>query len=429
MKFEILKDEEFDKYAAKSEQASFHQNSSWGKLKSYNGWNYVCLGLKSKNKIMGATLLLSKKLFANKKIFYAPRGFLIDYNNYDLLKEFTYHIKKYAKDNDGIFIKIDPYVSYQERDIDGNIVLGGKNNKTSHDNLLKLGYKHNGFNIMQEDLQPRWIFITPTKNKTMDEIMSNMDPKTRQIIHHNEKLMIRTREIKEDEIDKFKSIMQHTSERRGFIDRPISYYQEMYDSFKDKGMIKILLAELHSDELIKSIKNDIDSLKNEIKTRKEKFEENPEKMNKKKYENKQKLDEQEIERLNKRLDEIVKLNKEDGDVIVLGGILFFVYGNEVLSLVGGSYDKYMKYQSAYTVHFAGLKYALENNYDRYNFYGITGDFSDNNPLNGLYIFKRGYGGKVVELLGEYNLIVSPTWNNIYNIAFKAYQKLKKIRTR
>ena len=152
-------------------------------------------------------------------------------------------------------------------------------------------------------------------------------------------------------------------------------------------------------------------------------------MNKKKYENKQKLDEQEIERLNKRLDEIIKLNKEDGDVIVLGGILFFVYGNEVLSLVGGSYDKYMKYQSAYTVHFAGLKYALENNYDRYNFYGITGDFSDNNPLNGLYIFKRGYGGKVVELLGEYNLIISPTWNNIYKIAFKAYQALKKIRTR
>ena len=49
-----------------------------------------------------------------------------------------------------IFIKIDPYISYQERDINGNVVEDGKNNKKAFNNLVKLGYKHFGFNIMQD---------------------------------------------------------------------------------------------------------------------------------------------------------------------------------------------------------------------------------------------------------------------------------------
>ena len=63
----------------------------------------------------------------------------------------------------------------------------------------------------------------------------------------------------------------------------------------------------------------------------------------------------------------------------------------------------MEFQSAYTVHFAGMKYAIENNFDRYNFYGITGDFDEaNNPLFGLYSFKRDFGRQVVELIGEFD---------------------------
>lgn len=141
-------------------------------------------------------------------MFYAPRGFLIDYNNYELLKYFTEEIKKYAKSNDTIFIKIDSYISYQERDLNGNIVPDGENNKQAFSNLIKLGYKHFGFNLMQETLQPRWIFVTPTKDTTVDEVLKKMDSKTRQILRKNERSKIKVREFSYDEIDKFKDIMQ-----------------------------------------------------------------------------------------------------------------------------------------------------------------------------------------------------------------------------
>lgn len=426
MEFRKLTEKEFDNFASKHENASFNQNSYWGKLKKSNNWEYTFLGLLDNKKIVAATLLLSKMTPVKKKMFYAPRGFLIDYKNYDLLKEFTKNIKKYAKENNGIFVKIDPYINYQERDIDGNIVEGN-DNKDAYKNLINLGYKHFGFNVMQETLQPRWIFVTDTKGKTVDEVMKNMDSKTRQIIRKNERMCIKTREISYDELDKFKDIMKHTGDRRKFIDRPLSYYQNMYKTLHAPGILKIMVAELHAKELVNTYKKELKDLKTELETRKNKHDNGINKMNEQKYLSKQKETENNIERITKKLEEAKKLQKDNGDVILLGGILFLIYGKEVVSLVGGSYEKFMEYQSAYTVHWAGCKYAIENGYDRYNFYGITGDFNPKNPLYGLYLFKRGYGGKVVELIGEFDLVISKFWYFVYNVSFKLYHGIKNIK--
>jgi len=319
---------------------------------------------------------------------------------------------------------------YQERDLHGNIVENGKNNKNCFDNLIKLGYKHFGFNIYQEALQPRWLFVTETKNTTVDEVMKNMDSKTRQILRKNERLGIVTREISYDELDKFKDIMQHTGDRRDFIDRPLKYYQDMYNHLHESGILKILVAELDTELSIKNMDKEILEINLDMQEREKKYLKDPSKMNKNKYEQKQKECENNINRINKNKEHILDLRNEYGDKILLGGILFLISDNEVLSLVGGSYDKLMEFQSAYTVHFAGMKYAIENNFDRYNFYGITGDFDEkNNPLFGLYSFKRDFGGQVVELIGEFDIVVDKFFFLVYKVAFKSYKILKNIKNK
>ena len=361
-------------------------------------------------------------------MFYAPRGFLVDYNNLELLTFFTKELKSWAKKNKAIFIKIDPYISYQERDLHGKIVEGGKNNRKAYENLIKLKYKHMGFSEAGKELQPRWIFITPTKNTTVEEIMNNMDPKTRQILRKNERNKIKVREIGYDELDKFKDVSEHTAKRRGFIDRPLSYYQKMFKEMDKDKFIKILLAELDTNTSIKEYEEEINKVKDEMKDREKQYNIDPTKVNKNKYEQKQEQSLNEIKRLEKNIDHLKELKEKHGDIIILGGILFFLSKNEVLSSVGGSYDEFMEFQSAYTLHWAGLKYAIENNYDRYNFYGISGVFDENNPLFGLYSFKRDFGGKVVELIGEFDLVVNKFSYFIYNIAYKFYyfMKSKKI---
>ena len=431
MKLVELTEEKFKKFADKHPQISFHQTKEWGHLKEENGWEMHLVGLvDDNNKIKAGALLLSKKIpIINKKMFYSPRGFLVDYSDYDLLKEFTLELKKYVESNKGIFIKIDPYVSYQDRDLLGNIVPNGSNNKQAFKNLKKLGYKHFGFNLMQDTLQPRWIFVTEVKGRTIDDLMKDMDPKTRQILRKNERDKIKCREIGYDELPLFKDIMQRTGDRRNFIDRPLKYYQDMYNYLGKSGILKILVAELDTNELIQELNNEINELKKEYEDKKKKFEFDPTKMNKNRYESRQKEILSNIERLKKRIDKTEKLKAENGDVITLGGILFLIYGNEVLSLVGGSYEKFMEFQSAYTVHFEGMKYALNNGYDRYNFYGITGDFNESNPLFGLYSFKRDFGGKVVELMGEFDLVVDKFYYLLYKVTFKMYHFIKNIRIR
>lgn len=424
-----LSEKEFEKFASKHPQANFYQTKEWGHLKETNHWNMHLLGLKDNKKIIAGGLLLSKKLIGKKRMFYSPRGFLIDYNNYEILKIFTQELKQYVKKHRGIFVKIDPNIMYQQRDLYGNIVENGENNYKAYKNLIKLGYRHLGFNLMQEELQPRWVFITKTKNTTVEEVMKKMDPKTRQILRRNERNLIKCREIDYDELPVFKNIMQHTGDRREFIDRPLSYYQNMYKYLHDSGILKILLAEIDANELIEKLNNDCVELNNEYDDRKNKYENNIIKMNQKKYEQKQKETLEQIDRAKNKIEEINKLKEQYGEIITLGGILFLIYGKEVVSLVGGSYKDLMEFQSAYNLHFEMLKYAIEHNYDRYNFYGITGDFSEKNPLYGLYSFKRDFGGEVVELIGEFDLIINTPLYYLYKIAFACYHKIKQIKNK
>ena len=429
MKLVNLSKKEFKNFADNHKQITFHQTEEWANLKKENGWTSYYVGLKEeKGKIEAGALLLAKELpVIKKKIFYSPRGFLIDYNNLELLKEFTKQIKEYVKKENGIFIKIDPYVEYQERDNESNIVENGYENKKAVENLKKLGYHFFGFNTMQDTLQPRWMHVIEINGKTEEEIQKDFESKTRQILRKNEKSAITTREIKEEELPLFKSIMEHTGERREFIDRPLSYYEAMWKHLHPSGILKILVAEIDFEKYEENTKKELEEIEKELKDRINKHDNNLLKMNEKKYETSNKQDEESIERLQKQIEKIKEYQKQYGKKKTLGTILFLIYGNEVLSLFGGTDDNLMQFQSAYTVHYAGIQYAIKNNYKRYNFYGITGDFKKENPLYGLYLFKKSFGGHVVELIGEYDLIISKFWYNVYNLAFKFYHLLKKIK--
>ena len=74
-----LTSKEFENFAKKNKYVTFHQKESWGKLKEKNGWKYEMVGLKDDKKVVAATLLLSKMAPFKVKMYYAPRGFLIDF--------------------------------------------------------------------------------------------------------------------------------------------------------------------------------------------------------------------------------------------------------------------------------------------------------------------------------------------------------------
>ena len=247
------------------------------------------------------------------------------------------------------------------------MIEGGIDNRYIIDHLESLGFKHAGFNLHYETLQPRWMFTTPTKGKTMEELFKQMDPKTRQLLRKNERLGIKCREIEYDEIEKFQRIMANTGERREFFTRPVEYYQNMWNSMHDEGMFKILFVELDTEYMYNSYKKDLEGYEKEYQDRIEKRA-NTKNVNEAKYQAKQKETLSQIERVKAKMEECIQLKEKHGQVITMGGICFLIHGNEVLSLNGGTYEEFMNYQSAYTLHFEMVKYAMEHDNQRYNFY-------------------------------------------------------------
>jgi lipid II:glycine glycyltransferase (peptidoglycan interpeptide bridge formation enzyme) len=406
MKIEELESNEYEEYISKNKYTTFYQKEYWGKLKKDGGWNYKLVGMKKNNKIVGATLLLFKNLPLGLKLFYSPRGFLIDYNDEELLKEFVLEIKEYVKKENGFILKIDPYVEYKTRDIDGNIVKGGVDNSKVVENLKKLGFKHYGFNKdISKELQPRWMYVLDLKGKTEDEIFSNFSKHYRKTIRRTEKQGLVVERISKDKLMDYKKIMEHTSSRRDFIDRPYSYYENMYDKIGENLIINVCYLDTNLG---------INKFKDEIK----------------KIEGYQDIKDyhlKDIEDYKKKIELYESYQKKYGDKIPLAGTMSIVCGKEYLNLFGGAYEEFMHYDAQYLIKWHTMKEALNLGCEIYNFYGISGNFEkENNDMYGVYEFKRGFGGRVVELIGEFDLIISKPKYCLYNFMFKTYKIVKKI---
>ena len=128
-----------------------------------------------------------------------------------------------------------------------------------------------------------------------------------------------------------------------------------------------------------------------------------------------------LQATDRKIKETTLLQEQYGDRIVVAGGLFLCFGKQVVSLFGASYKEFMKYKGQYFLNSEMIKYAINNGYEAYNFYGITGEFNEESPMYGLFDFKRGFGATVHELIGEFTYVTNPFYNNLYN------RKLKQLR--
>ncbi len=388
MTFTILKEKEFKKFLDNSNEKTFLQTPSIAHLREKEGWTPYYLGVKENNKIICATMIVSKKRHFGKYEFYAPRGFLIDYKNYELLKYFTEEIKKFVKKNNGYIFRIDPYVINIERDIDGNIKENGINNKEIIDNLKRLGYKKE-----KEEEQVVWMFCLDLDTDE-ETLLKNMRSFTRRNITKALNNSLRIRELEFNELQTIKDLTDATSERKGFPNRNLKYFERMYEVFKPNNEINNIVCELDTKKYILNKEK-------EIKEQEKRLEE----LNKLGAKQ-EKIDKvlKDIDKLKEEKKEVETLRKEKGDFITLSGGVFITYGDEIIYLFGGNYKEYMHFASPYMVQWEMITRGLKNNkkYRRYNFYGIPKNINTHPEGYGIYDFKKGYTGYVEELIGEYS---------------------------
>ena len=100
----------------------------------------------------------------------------------------------------------------------------------------------------------------------------------------------------------------------------------------------------------------------------------------------------------------------------IAGTLAVRYGNKVWYLYGASSNAYRNVMPNYLLQLEMIRWAVDTGCDIYDFRGVSGDLSPENPLYGLYKFKKGFSGELVEFIGEFELITKPF---VYNTMQKA----------
>ena len=94
----------------------------------------------------------------------------------------------------------------------------------------------------------------------------------------------------------------------------------------------------------------------------------------------------------------------------IAGTLAIGFGDKVWYLYGASSNAHRNVMPNYQLQWAMMEWALERGSAVYDFRGVSGDLSEDNPLYGLYLFKKGFGGQLTEFCGELEIIYRPAVN-------------------
>ena len=408
MQFREISEEKYRKFWENHPLKSFLSSPEIGKLRESNGWDVYFVGVEKDKKLVAATMLVSHKRHFGKYEFYAPRGILVDFYDKGLVRYFVLEIKKFIKTHHGYIFRMDPYLIYKERDIDGNVVEGGVDNSSVVLDLEHLGFKKVSIPNME---QVGWMFSLPLEGKSEEDILKEMKSGTRNKIRKTEKFGITVNELGYDELDRFQNIMVETGERKNFAVRDVSYFKKMYELFHDKGEVKYYVTEL-----------DLVKYEEKLKDDRKKSVEKLESLSAAKYNEGQKKNlENEIASFDKRIKEAEDIrNEKKTDVITLSGSMFMIIQPEIIYLSSGNYEEFLKFDSQYLIQWKMIQYGIKHGFKKHNFYGIPANINTHPKDYGIYEFKRGFNGIVEELIGEFELPI--TW---HYYLMKFIHKIKK----
>lgn len=141
MKLVELSIREFENFAYNHPLRSYAQTVNYAKVMGEMGFSYDYIGYKDDiDNIIAASLILTKKLRFNKYA-YAPKGFLVDYYNTDLLKEFVKEVVHYYDKKGCAFIKINPEIIIGEINSKRNFAANYNQNVKIIDDLKSMGFK------------------------------------------------------------------------------------------------------------------------------------------------------------------------------------------------------------------------------------------------------------------------------------------------
>ena len=416
---------EYEKFVKNNKYKShFLQSYTWGEF-SKNKKKLIpyYIGLKEKNKIVAATLLLEKRLPLGYSYFYAPRGFVIDFSNKNLLKEMSTKIIEFIKKKNkkALFLKIDPDIIIKSYNYLGEENKLPYNYQDIFDNIKACGFKHLGFTKNFETMQPRYTFRIDME-KSLDEIENCFSKTTKQRINKAKKLGCEVSIGDINDIDEFYHLMMLTENRKDFVSYSKDYYEEQYNMLEKEDMAVLFLGKVNTKRVIDNLNIELTDINNSIND----IDPNNTVKNAK---NKLKSLNNQKEKILNEIEKYKKYQKKYGQVITLNAHMIIKYGDKAWVLYAGNHNILTESYANYLTYFEHIKYCKENNIKIYDQFGTIGDLSKDNPRLGLHEFKKKFGGDYVEFIGEFDYVIKPVMYFVFTKLVPLYRKLVRKKSK
>ncbi len=422
LKLKNIEKETFDNFVVNHPTKShFLQSAEWGELcKVKRHLTPYYLGLVNESdQLIATTLLLQKRLPFNYCYFYAPRGFILDYNKKELLKIMTKKIVEFAKNKKAIFIKIDPDIIYKVYNYLNEEQPLKNNPNEIFKTLQSLGWKHKGFTKNFETMQPRYTFrIDLTQD--LETIENHFSKTTKQRIAKAKKLNTKVEIGTKKDIEEFYKLMILTETRKNFVSYDEDYYETLYEIFNGSENSKayLFLGKIYFEETIEELEENLKKIRNQIsimpidnlsKSAKEKLTE---------------LEKQK-ENTSKNIEKYKKYKEKYGEVLTLSAYMIIRYGDKAWVLYAANHNDLNETYVNYNTYFKHIKFCKEQGVKMYDQFGTIGDMSENNPLLGIHEFKKKFGGNYIEFLGEWDYVINKFAYIIFTKLVPIYRSIIK----
>ena len=113
----------------------------------------------------------------------------------------------------------------------------------------------------------------------------------------------------------------------------------------------------------------------------------------------------------------------------IAGTIAIYYGDKTWYLYGASSNEHRDAMPNYLLQWHMIQDAIALGHRIYDFRGVSGDLSEDNPLYGLYRFKKGFSGDYTKFTGLFIYRIKPLTSRFFLFAMKhrsTFGKLLKI---
>lgn len=406
---ESLSPQEHDTYVNQHQNGTFMQNSEWGVFKSHYGWKPEFVGIKKDGTLVASAMILFRKIPGlPATIAYSPRGFVLDYNNKELLKTFSKSVLAFCKKRKAAFFRMDPAIRRTSIDYEGQPVEG-IDNQWLIPYMKGLSFTHQGFSLDFDGWQPRFVFWQDI-NMPEEILFNGFHKKWKYNIRLAERKGIEIIRGTRKDLPRFAEMMQVTGDRDGFGTRPLSYFEALMEDMNPAGKAELFLARLNAKEAIQDAKSALDKEEAALKrfniqlaSAKEENKEDKQAQLEKKIA----LSENRTEKLKAELKDLHAFEALPADQQILSGAILMTTGKKACYLYGASDNRFRDRMPNYLIQWEMMRHAQQNGAEIYDFRGVSGNLSPDHPLYGLYRFKRGFQGEFVEYIGEFDAVLKP----------------------